>query len=496
LGLPAVNLGEIEAILSAHPLVATAQAELQRAPGGAVKMVASVVPAAQAYQVPRSLEAEYTETWRRVHDTKYEPEPDDPTWDTGVWVDSYRMQPIPDDEMREWTNETVARILRLKPRRILEIGCGSGLLLYRLASHCAQYVGIDFSKRVIDRLSADIARRPAELGHVKVFHREAEAIEEFAGAGFDLVIMNSVVFFLPSTANVDTVLDRALRTLGSNGHIFVGDVRDLCSLELFHLTVALANMPAQPTAEQLSAATQRSMSNERQLPLAPSYFTRCASRHPQVSGIRIDLKHGFARNEMNRFRFDVTLSTGPRLGIDTAIDVVDGRKLILEDIRKLLTANAARRIKIGSLRNARLAPEAALLSRLSSGTAGGTNEVVSLPALQGVDPSAVAAMANDLDLDCNLQPSGDSNPAAFNAILWPRSETEPRLVWQFETDAHPTDARDDINRQFRARLERNLVKMLSSHISLHGGQSAAMEIKIVRRIDRTRHDNAISTLAV
>jgi SAM-dependent methyltransferase len=495
-GLPTVNLGEIEALLSAHPLVAAAQAELQQAPDGAVKIVASVVPAAQAYEAPQNLVKEYTDTWRRVHDTKYEPEPDDPTWDTGVWVDSYRMQPIPDGEMREWTDETVARILRLKPRRILEIGCGSGLLLYRLAPHCVQYVGIDFSKRVIDRLSADIARRPAELGHVKVFHREAEAIDDFADAGFDLVIMNSVIFFLPSTAHVDTVLDRALRTLGPNGQIFVGDVRDLSSLELFHLTVALANMPAQSTAEQLTAATQRSLSNERQMPLPPSYFARFAAGHPQISGLRIDLKHGLARNEMNRFRFDATLATAPTPGIDTAIDIVDGRKLTLEVIRSLLTINAGRRIKISSLRNARLASEAALLSRLSSRTAGGTNEVVSLPAPRGVDPSAVAAMANDLGFDCSLQPSEDLDPAAFNAILWPRGETEPRLVWQFQTDARQTDARDDINGQFRARLERNLVKTLSSYISLRGGQSAPTEIKIVRRIDRTRHDNAVSTLAV
>jgi SAM-dependent methyltransferase len=496
LRLPTVNLGEIEALLSAHPLVATAHAELQQAPDGAVKIVASVVPTASAYKVPQNLVTEYTDTWRRVHDTNYEPEPDDPAWDTGVWVDSYRMQPIPDDEMREWTNETVARILRLKSRRILEIGCGSGLLLYRLAPHCAQYVGIDFSKRVIDRLSTEIARRPLELGHVKVLHREAEALEEFADADFDLVIMNSVVFFLPSTAHVDTVLDRALRTLGPSGSIFIGDVRDLCSAELFHLTIALANMPAQSSAEQLRAAVQRSLSNERQLPLSPSYFTQFASRHPQVSGLCIDLKHGSAANEMNRFRFDVTLATGPSPEIDAPVDFVEGRKLTLEDVRKLLTANARRRIKISSLCNARLASEAVLLSRLSSGAADSTDEILPLPASQGVDPAAVAAIANDIGLECCLQPFETLDPAVFNAILWPRNETEPRLVWQFEADAGHTDACDEINGQFRARLEWNLVKTLSSYISLRGAKSAPIQIKIVRRIDRKRHDNAYSTLAV
>jgi hypothetical protein len=60
LRLPTVNLGEIEALLSAHSLVATAHAELQQAPDGAVKIVASVVPAASAYKVPQNLVTEYT----------------------------------------------------------------------------------------------------------------------------------------------------------------------------------------------------------------------------------------------------------------------------------------------------------------------------------------------------------------------------------------------------------------------------------------------------
>ena len=47
--------------------------------------------------------------------------------------------------MREWVDVTVARIAALQPERVLEIGCGTGLLLYRLAPNCERYVGTDFS---------------------------------------------------------------------------------------------------------------------------------------------------------------------------------------------------------------------------------------------------------------------------------------------------------------------------------------------------------------
>jgi cyclopropane fatty-acyl-phospholipid synthase-like methyltransferase len=52
--------------------------------------------------------------------------------------------------MREWTANTVARILELRPRRVLEIGCGTGLLLFRIAPQCELYLGTDFSRVALD----------------------------------------------------------------------------------------------------------------------------------------------------------------------------------------------------------------------------------------------------------------------------------------------------------------------------------------------------------
>ena len=42
-------------------------------------------------------------------------------------------EPIPEEEMREWIDRTVRRVAGLRPDRMLEIGCGNGLLLFRLA---------------------------------------------------------------------------------------------------------------------------------------------------------------------------------------------------------------------------------------------------------------------------------------------------------------------------------------------------------------------------
>ena len=51
--------------------------------------------------------------------------------------------------MLEWVEHTVGRILSLRPRRVLEIGCGTGMLLFRIAPLCEHYHGLDISASAI-----------------------------------------------------------------------------------------------------------------------------------------------------------------------------------------------------------------------------------------------------------------------------------------------------------------------------------------------------------
>ena len=60
------------------------------------------------------------------------------------WNSSYTGDPIPLEEMVEWRSATVDRIMALQPRRVLEIGVGSGLLLSQIAPRCERYVATDY----------------------------------------------------------------------------------------------------------------------------------------------------------------------------------------------------------------------------------------------------------------------------------------------------------------------------------------------------------------
>jgi ubiquinone/menaquinone biosynthesis C-methylase UbiE len=104
---------------------------------------------------------------------------------------------IPAEQMREWVDCTVARIESLGPRRVLEIGCGTGLLLCRVAPKCDLYVGTDFSETALGRLRGLIVSSQ-ELSNVVLKRRMADNFEGIEEQSFDTVVINSVAQYFPS----------------------------------------------------------------------------------------------------------------------------------------------------------------------------------------------------------------------------------------------------------------------------------------------------------
>ena len=49
------------------------------------------------------------------------------------------------EEMKEWLNGSVDEILSKSPNRILEIGCGTGMILFQIAPYSNHYTGTDIS---------------------------------------------------------------------------------------------------------------------------------------------------------------------------------------------------------------------------------------------------------------------------------------------------------------------------------------------------------------
>jgi SAM-dependent methyltransferase len=191
------------------------------------------------------LSAEQVLQWEMVFNENYSQPGNqpDPTFNITGWNNSYTGTPIAEEEMREWLDQTVDRILSLRPQSVLEIGCGTGLLLFRLAPRCMRYAGTDFSTIALDYIQQTLSLRNEDLPQLELLQRRADNFDGIEAGIFDLVVLNSVVQYFPGIDYLLRVLEGAIKVVKPGGSIFIGDVRSLPLLEAFHLEVQLQQAP-------------------------------------------------------------------------------------------------------------------------------------------------------------------------------------------------------------------------------------------------------------
>ena len=474
-----VELGEIESTLRKHGAVKECVVLAKPDVNQNKRLVAYVLPD-ENYQDDdvEETEGEQVEQWQAVYDSAYSNahQLEDETFNIVSWDSSYTSEPYSEEVMRIWVNSTVDRIKQHNPKTVLEIGCGTGLLLLRVAPDCDKYTGTDISQVALDHVANQ--KQKLNLPQIELLNCSGEDFSKIDFKSYDAVVLNSIVMDFPNINYLTEVIDGATKQIRAGGVFFVGDVRDQNSLEAFHTSVQLHRARSSASVDELKQTISRQMAIEEEMLIDPRYFILLKEQIESIQDVSILLKRGTDNNEMSKFRYDVTLYIG-----DAEVETINdwrtwnSEKTNFEFISNLVSEMTDRPVGINQIPNQRNAKDYSAIRLLQDDS----NQFGSISDLRkaikesvekhvSVDPESLWALAEKLDVEVEIHYSQLNDGQFFDAVFKPKGFTKyistlinPNALEQ-ETDQLNSKIQKCANNPLQAKIRRKVISKLRRYL--------------------------------
>ncbi|MEW6734140.1 MAG: amino acid adenylation domain-containing protein [Acidobacteriota bacterium] len=452
-----IELAEIEAALMEHSAVQQVSVIAHQGQDSTLSLVAYLVQDTSYlnhYQPSDevSLVTQHMTQFQTVYDQLYSQEQAFSMFETGinlnVWTSSYTRQPLTEKEILECVEDSVTRILALHPQRVLEIGCGTGLLLLRIAPQCQRYYGMDISAVVLRYLQQQLDTQVEKYCSVTLMQGMAHELASLKDEQFDTIIINEVIQHFPDIDYLVRLLMDAVGLLKKGGNIFIGGVRNLSLLSAFHTSVQLYRVPASISCRQLQQRVQESIAQEKDLIINPNFFTALPLHIPQITQVQIQLKGGHTPNEITKFKYDVVLSVNGKAMESVTVPWLDwqSEQLTLIRLQQLLMDNGREILGVRGVPNARVLKELQALTLLECengpATAGElTNAMQEIG--DGLDPEQMWTMGREYGYQVEVRWSERKEcfdvlfvSSSIAVSIWPKldiekTESEIKQSWRW-----------------------------------------------------------------
>jgi len=220
----------------------------------------------------------------------------------GGWNTSYTGLPFSKEEMAEYGDNILQKLSPLLHRRmrVLEIGCASGLSMFRIAPQVGLYCGTDLSAVILEKNRVRIEKE----GHRNIVQvcLPAHSIEQLDIKDFDLVILNSVIQSFHGHNYLRQVLRKVIALMNAAGYVFIGDVMD----QELKRALIREMLDFKKSTTDKSYSTKTDWSTELFVPRA--FFEDLALEIPGIASMTFSRKIHTIENELTKFRYDVLVS--------------------------------------------------------------------------------------------------------------------------------------------------------------------------------------------
>jgi len=220
----------------------------------------------------------------------------------GGWISSYTGEPLSRAEMDEYGDNVLKKLTPLlhPGMRVLEIGCASGITMYRIAPRVGFYYGTDLSRVIIDKNKKLIRQKGYQ--NIKLAALAAHEIHQIKEGNFDLIIMNSVIQCFHGHNYLGKVIRKCIDLLGETGYLFIGDIMDQ------EKKGALINDLRAFKQNNIDKHYRTKIDFNQELFVAKGFWRDLAAVTEDVVQMEFTKKFHTIENELTKFRYDLLIT--------------------------------------------------------------------------------------------------------------------------------------------------------------------------------------------